>query len=328
MHIQAQQIAVVTGGGSGIGRALARQLSAAGVHVSICDLSEDAMAETRALCLADAPPGTRVHAWRADVSREAEVLAFRDAVAAAHASPHIHLLINNAGISGGGSFVSGDRGEWERTFDVCWFGVYHGARAFLPMLVAGPGGCIVNVSSVNGFWASLGPGVSHTAYSTAKFAVKGFTEALISDLRLNAPHVSCAVVMPGHIGTSIALNSLAAAGMNAEQLGVARRLLLRAGAPVADLPDEAIRQLLLKRGLDFRDRAPTSAEQAAVIILDGVRAGEWRILVGEDALLLDQMVRSDPGQAYETAFAQFWVDRNSLFGGTLRRVAGVPGSPT
>ena len=75
------------------------------------------------------------------------------------------------------------------------------------MLVKADEGHIVNTSSVNGFWASVGMGVSHTAYSAAKFAVKGFTEALINDLRLNAPHIKCSVVMPGHIGTSIVSNS-------------------------------------------------------------------------------------------------------------------------
>jgi NAD(P)-dependent dehydrogenase (short-subunit alcohol dehydrogenase family) len=67
----------------------------------------------------------------------------------------------------------------------------------MPMLLKADAGHIVNTSSVNGFWGSLGPTVSHTAYSAAKFAVKGFTEALISDLRLNAPHIKCSVVMPG-----------------------------------------------------------------------------------------------------------------------------------
>jgi NAD(P)-dependent dehydrogenase (short-subunit alcohol dehydrogenase family) len=328
MDIQPQQIAVITGGGTGIGRALARQLSAAGVHLSLCDLSEEAMAETRRLCLDSAPAGTRVHCFGADVSREAEVLAFRDAVAAAHQSPYIHLLFNNAGIGGGGGFVNGSRADWERTFGVCWFGVYYNARAFVPMLVAGPGGCIVNISSVNGFWASLGSTSSHTAYSAAKFAVKGFTEALINDLRLNAPHVRCAVVMPGHIGTSIAMNSVGAAKLDAAQIAAIRLRMIRGGAAVAELPDDAIRQILHQRGLDFRDNAPTTADQAATVILDGVRAGQWRILVGDDAVLLDQMVRADPGAAYEASFAQFWADRKSLLGGTAPGALAAAPAPT
>ena len=307
MDIQAGQIAVVTGGGTGIGQALCRQLSAAGVHLALCDVSAPAMAETQALCLDGAPAGTRVTTGVADVSQETQVLAFRDAVIEAHQTRHIHLLFNNAGIGGGGGFVNGDRADWERTFNTDWLGVYFGARAFLPLLVAGPGGCIVNVSSVNGFWASLGPGVPHTAYSAAKFAVKGFTEALINDLRLNAPHVRCAVVMPGHIGTSIALNTYDVAKLTATQLAATRARMVKAGAPVADLPDEAIRQLLVQRGIDFRDNAPTTAEQAATIILDGVRADRWRILVGDDAQRLDAMVRQDPELAYDDSFAATWL---------------------
>ena len=314
MNIKPNQIAVVTGGGTGIGRALCRQLSAAGVHVSMCDVSEENMAQSRELCLQDAPTGTRVSTFVADVSREAELQAFRDAVIAVHGGQHINLLVNNAGIGAGGGFVAGSRNEWERTFNICWFGVYYGARTFMPLLVAANEGHIVNVSSVNGFWASLGPGVPHTAYAAAKFAVKGFTEALITDLRLNAPHVKCSVVMPGHIGTSIALNTGRVLGvgdamtMTAATLAVVRGRMLKSGAPVADLPDDALRQMLHQRALDFRDKAPTTAEQAASIIMAGVAADRWRILVGEDAVRLDAMVRSNPEGAYEAAFAAQWRD--------------------
>lgn len=312
MNIQSGQIAVVTGGGTGMGRALCRQLSAAGVHVALCDVSATAMAETRSLCLAQAPAGTRVTTCLADVSQEAQVLAFRDAVIAEHRTQHINLLFNNAGIAGGGSFVNGNRADWERTFGVDWFGVYHGARAFMPLLVASSAGCIINVSSVNGFWASLGPGVPHTAYSAAKFAVKGFTEALINDLRVNAPHLSCVLVMPGHVGTSIALNTYDAMKMSATQVALVRSRMVKGGAAVADLPDDAIRQLLHQRAIDFRDNAPTTADQAATTILDGVRAGKWRILVGDDARRLDVMVRENPEGAYDDRFAIAW--RNGASG--------------
>ena len=272
------------------------------------------MAETQALCLAAAPAGTRVTTCVADVSDEQAVLAFRDAVRAEHTTDHIHLLFNNAGRGGGGSFVTGGRGDWERTFNVDWFGVYFCARAFLPLLVASPVGCIVNVSSVNGFWASLGPAVPHTAYSAAKFAVKGFTEALITDLRVNAPHVGCVLVMPGHVGTSIALNTYDAMQLTPEQVAVMRARMLKAGAPVADLPDDAIRQLMHQRAIDFRDKAPTTAAQAAATILDAVRADRWRVLVGEDAQRLDTMVRANPESAYEPAFAAAWQESNTRQG--------------
>ena len=306
MQIEPGQFAVITGAGSGIGRALALQLGAAGVHLALCDRSADTLAETQSLCRAAAPAGTRISTGVVDVSQEAQVLAFRDAVRAEHDTDHIHLLFNNAGIGGGGGFVNGDRADWERTFGVDWFGVYYNARAFVPLLVAAPVGCIVNISSVNGFWARLGPGIPHTAYSAAKFAVKGFTEALITDLRVNAPHVSCAVVMPGHIGTSIALNTYDAMALSAAQIAEVRQRMVKAGASVGGLPDDAIRQIMQQRGQDFRDKAPTSAEQAATIILDGVRAGRWRILVGDDAHILDERVRADPEHAYDDDFATLW----------------------
>ena len=125
---------------------------------------------------------------------------------------HVDLVFANAGIGGAGSFVNDSREDWERTFAIDWWGVYYCARAFLPLLIASGDGVLVNTSSVNGFWATLGPGMPNTAYSTAKFAVKGFTEALIEDLRTNAPQVRVAVVMPGHVGTDIIGNTLRAHG--------------------------------------------------------------------------------------------------------------------
>ncbi|MPY94840.1 MAG: SDR family NAD(P)-dependent oxidoreductase [Acidimicrobiia bacterium] len=273
------RIAVVTGGGTGMGRELARQLSAEGCHVAICDVSEENMVETRALCLDGAPDGTEITTHVCDVSDEAQVLAFRDEVAEAHETEHVHLLFNNAGIGGGGSFVSGRREDWDRTFAVCWYGVYYCSRAFLPLLVASEEAHLVNTSSVNGFWASLGPGHPHTAYSAAKFAVKGFSEALITDLRLNAPHVKVSVVMPGHIGTSIALNTMTILGR-----------------PV----DAAVTE----RAATFRNTAPTTAGRAATVILDGVRADRWRILIGEDAHIVDATARDHPEEAYEPAFLE------------------------
>src|SRR5512138_2621498 len=203
----AGKIAVITGGGTGMGRELARQLVAEGCNVAMCDVSEAAMAETKRLCEVGKPQGLRVTTHVADVSIEDHLKRFRDELAEQQATDKIHLLFNNAGIGGGGSLFTNTREQWERTFSICWGGVYLGVRTFLPLLLNADEGHIVNTSSVNGFWASVGMGVPHTAYSAAKFAVKGFTEALINDLRLNAPHIKCSVVMPGHIGTSIVANS-------------------------------------------------------------------------------------------------------------------------
>jgi len=183
----AGKIAVITGGGTGMGRELARQLVAEGCSVAMCDVSADNMAETRRLCLESAPQGTQVDCYVADVSIEDQMMAWADVVRKTFDTDRIHLLFNNAGVAGGGSFVAGDRASWERTFNICFYGVVHGVRAFLPLLMNAERGHIVNTSSVNGFYASIGPETSHTAYAAAKFAVKGFTESLITDLRLNAP---------------------------------------------------------------------------------------------------------------------------------------------
>jgi NAD(P)-dependent dehydrogenase (short-subunit alcohol dehydrogenase family) len=303
------RIAVVTGGGTGMGRELVKQLTAEGCHVAMCDVSVENMEETRAACLELAPRGTRATCHECDVSDESQVLAFRDAVLREHQTDCVHLLFNNAGIGGGGSFVDGDREEWEKTFGVCWFGVYYCCRAFVPLLVAAPEGHIVNTSSVNGFWASLGPGIPHTAYSSAKFAVKGFSEALLTDLRIHAPHVGVAVVMPGHVGTSIGINTGRVLGlpspkeMTETDLVPVRERWRRMGAPVDELDDDQLRAAIEQRMIDFRDKAPLTAAAAATLILDGVRENRWRILVGEDAKRLDERVRKAPEAAYDADFA-------------------------
>ncbi len=276
----AGKIAVITGGGTGMGRELAVQLAAAGAHVSMCDLSEENMAGTVELARAAAPASdVRISTHTADVSDEAAMLVFRDEVLAAHDTDHVNLLFNNAGISGGGSIFTDSRESWDRCFAVCFGGVRWGTLAFLDALVAAEEAHIVNTSSVNGFWASIGPDRPHTAYSTAKFAVKGFTEALLTDLKVNAPHIKASVVMPGHIGTDIVDSSL------------------RHGAN--DELNEEERAVMAFAAQMFRDNAPTSAAEAATIILDGVREERWRILVGDDAVRLDAAVRADPERAYE-----------------------------
>ncbi|MDB5417606.1 MAG: putative short-chain dehydrogenase [Phenylobacterium sp.] len=305
------RFAVVTGGGTGMGRELARQLAAEGCNVAMCDVSAKNLAETVALIEADRPPqGTRVTSHIADVSDESQLVRFRAEFEDQHQTDRLHLLFNNAGIGGGGSMVADAREEWERTFNVCWGGVYLGVRTFLPLMQAAEEAHIVNTSSVNGFWASLGPAVSHTAYAAAKFAVKGFSEALITDLRLNAPHIRVSVVMPGHIGTSIVANSRKVMTgrdedrLSAEDLERARARIARAGVDVAQLSDQAIEAMAAEQNRRFLEEAPTTAAQAATIILDGVKAERWRILVGEDAQKMDAMVRADPEAAYDAAFFQ------------------------
>ena len=306
----AGKLAVVTGGGSGMGRALVRRLAAEGCSVAACDWHADAVADAATAARVDAHEGVLVTAHTCDVSDEEQVRRFRDELRHQHTTEHVDLVFSNAGIGGGASFVNDGREEWERTFAVNWSGVYNCARTFLPLLIASGDGVIVNTSSVNGFWAALGPGMPNSAYATAKFAIRGFTEALIEDLRSNAPEVRAVLVMPGHVGTDILANTRRAHG-RAEpcdmsdaviqetipadaQEGLVRAGLLRKGASSDDL-----RRLLAQFETDFRDKAPVTAEAAATTILDGVRSGKWRILIGRDAATLDSVIRANPEAAYD-----------------------------
>lgn len=261
-----------------MGRQLVMQLVSAGVRVAMCDVSESAMTETESLC-ADT---SLVESFVADVSDAAAMDVFAAHVHDRMQTDHVNLLFNNAGIGGAGSFVTDPQPAWERTFNICWAGVYNGCRSFMPMLMAAPWGHIVNTSSVNGFWAALGADRPNTAYSAAKFAVRGFTESLITDFRVNAPHLRASVVMPGHIGTSIVENS-----MTAHAPGVGG----------------SIRAAVEQQSQKFRDDAPVSSAEAAAVILAAVQRGEWRILIGDDAITVDERVRANPTLAYEPAFS-------------------------
>lgn len=325
----AGRIAIVTGGGTGMGRELVRQLVAEGCNVAMCDVSADAMAETQRLCeMQRLPQGLRITTHLADVSDAAQVERFRDEVAERQDTDRIHLLFNNAGIGGGGSMIANSREEWERTFNICWGGVYHCTRTFLPMLLQAEAGHIVNTSSVNGFWASVGPRVSHTAYCAAKFAVKGFSEALITDLRLNAPHIKCSVVMPGHIGTSIVANSRKihsgndSDALTAAEIASARERAAAGGLDVSGMSDADIQAMVLARARHFLEDAPTSAAEAATIILDGVKAERWRILVGRDAHRIDELVRQAPERAYDLDFFEsFAAEVGWRLGAPVRKPA-------
>jgi hypothetical protein len=137
---------------------------------------------------------------------------------------------------------------------------------------------------------------------------------------VNAPHVKVSVVMPGHVGTSIITNSASVLGrpspkeMSAEDLLPIRERLRRQGLPADAIPDDLIRKGLQQMADDFRDKAPLSAAAAATIILDAVRAGEWRILVGDDARVLDEFVRATPLEAYEGAFLEKLRTRGAFAG--------------
>src|SRR5262249_49365074 len=131
---------------------------------------------------------------------------------------------------------------------------------------------------------------------------------LINDLRLNAPHIKCSVVMPGHIGTSIASNSrkvqigTESDRLTADELVLSRERLKRSGVDTTAMSDEDIQALAAERARKFLEEAPTTAAEAAKIILDGVKAERWRILVGDDAHIIDERVRESPERAYDSEF--------------------------
>jgi len=263
VHDFAGLLAVVTGAGSGIGRELVAQLAGSGARVAACDIRRRAVSRTRTEVL-KRWPHAHVTAHESDVSDQRAVTRLRSEVEAEHGTA-LHVLVNNAGVVGGASFVADEPAEWERTFEVNWHGTYLCTRAFLPMLMTAEQGVIVNVASVNALWATLGPGTAHTAYSTSKFAIRGFTESLIGDFAVHAPHLSAVLVLPGHVRTAM------------------------------PAPPPSFRRSL---GSQLGGYSPTSASDAATQILDGVRAGHWRIVVGEDARIIDERVRDDPWTAY------------------------------
>jgi NAD(P)-dependent dehydrogenase (short-subunit alcohol dehydrogenase family) len=255
------KLAVVTGGGSGIGRELVRQLAAAGCSVATCDLNPDTVAVTAATAWAAAPPGVTVTGHTCDVSDEAQLLRFRDELLEQHASDHVDLVVSNAGVAGGS------------------------------------------------IWATAGGGVPLTAYCASEFAIKGFSEALIPDLRANAPQVRVVVVMPGQVNTDMGANSRRALGLpDLEQLSdaelmeqmpeVARAILIGTGLLAEGFSADDLRQAIPRIRDEFRGKGFT-AVQAATIILDGVRSGAWRILVGDEAKMLDEQARADPEAPFD-----------------------------
>jgi NAD(P)-dependent dehydrogenase (short-subunit alcohol dehydrogenase family) len=327
----AGKLAVVTGGGSGIGRELVRQLAAQGCSVAACDLNPDTIAVIAATAWATAQPGIRVTSHVCDVSDEAQVQRFRDELLEQHASDHVDLVFANAGIVGGGSFVNDSREEWERTFAINWWGVYYCARTFLPLLIASGDGVLVNTSSVAGFWPTAGAGAPITAYCTSEFAIKGFSEALIEDLRSNAPQVRVVVAMPGVVNTDMYANSRRALGLTAwDELSDAellellpdntRATLIEMGLLAEDFSADDLRRVIAQKKPELQDEGFT-ATQAAAIILDGVRSGAWRILVGEEAKMLDEHVRANPE-------APFNYDNYAEMYGPLIAQAQAEGSGT
>ncbi|MBY6677892.1 SDR family NAD(P)-dependent oxidoreductase [Rhodococcus sp. BP-332] len=248
------RVAVVTGAGSGIGRALALELASRGARLALSDVDSVGLAATVA---AVEQRGGEVRSDHLDVSERGSVLDYAETVRRHFGV--VNQIYNNAGIAFHGDVEKTEFKDLERVIDVDFWGVVNGTKAFLPHLVESGDGHVVNVSSLFGLLSIP----SQSAYNAAKFAVRGFTEALRQEMLIarHPVHVTC--VHPGGIKTAIARNATVAEGQ--DQKSVA----------------------------EFFDRrlAKTTPEQAALVILRGVEKNKARVLIGNDARALDALAR-------------------------------------
>src|SRR5689334_20267553 len=189
------RVAAITGAGSGIGRALALELAAEGCHLALSDVDERGLAETARLA---GERGVRVGTARVDVARREEVHGWADAVAREHG--RVNLVFNNAGVGLGATIEAMKYEDFEWLMGINFWGVVHGTKAFLPHLKASGEGHVVNVSSIFGLVGIP----TQAAYNAAKFAVRGFTEALREELDIAGVPVSATCVHPGGVKTNIA----------------------------------------------------------------------------------------------------------------------------
>jgi NAD(P)-dependent dehydrogenase (short-subunit alcohol dehydrogenase family) len=261
----AGKVAAITGAGSGIGQALAIELGRSGAALAISDINLEGLAETEEQLKAIGAP---VRSDRLDVTEREAFQIYADRI-----NEHfgkVNQIYNNAGIAFTGDVEITQFKEMERVMDVDFWGVVNGTKAFLPHLIASGDGHVVNVSSLFGLMSMPG----QAAYNAAKFAVRGFTEALSQEMVLNRHPVKVTSVHPGGIKTPIVRTASAAEGVDPEL--------------IAKLFDKRL--------------ANTSPRRAAEIILDGVRKNKPRVLVGPDAVVLDLIVRVT-GASYQRLLA-------------------------
>jgi NADP-dependent 3-hydroxy acid dehydrogenase YdfG len=261
----AGKVAAVTGAGSGIGQALALELGRSGASLAISDIDAEGLAKTEEQLKAIGAP---VRSDRLDVTEREAFQIYAD-----HIKEHygkVNQIYNNAGIAYTGDVDITAFKDIERVMDVDFWGVVNGTKAFLPHLVASGDGHVVNISSLFGLLSVPG----QAAYNSAKFAVRGFTEALRQEMVLNREPVKVTSIHPGGIKTAIARNGLTAEGV-----------------------DPAAQSKVFDKRL-----ASTTPQRAAEIILDGVRKNKARVLVGQDAVVIDLLVRIT-GSNYQRLFA-------------------------
>jgi NAD(P)-dependent dehydrogenase (short-subunit alcohol dehydrogenase family) len=256
------RVAAITGAGSGIGRALAQELARRGAHLALSDIDEVGLAETVALCEG---LGVKVTSQRVDVADRAAVYAWADQVAADHGK--VNLIFNNAGVALAATIEAMSYEDFEWLMNINFWGVVHGTKAFLPHLKAAGEGHVINLSSVFGLLSIP----SQSAYNAAKFAVRGFTDALRMELDMERCGVSCTTIHPGGIKTNIARNA-------------------RMDPSVAVLTGGAERA---RRNFD--KAAITSPKKAARQILAAVEKDQRRALIGPDAKAIDLISRLPAG---------------------------------
>ncbi len=261
----AGKVAVITGAGSGIGRALALHLARQHARLALSDIDMAGLAET--VRQAEAL-GASVRADRLDVAEREAVLAYADAVVAHFGK--VNQVYNNAGIAYNGTVDKSEFKDIERVMDVDFWGVVNGTKAFLPHVIASGDGHVVNISSVFGLIAVPG----QSAYNSAKFAVRGFTEALRQEMLVAKLPVKVTCVHPGGVKTAVARN-----------------------ATVADGEDQQTFSEFFDKWL-----ARHSPEMAAQTILNGVAKGHARIVVGWDAKAFDLLARAG-GSSYQRVVA-------------------------
>ena len=298
-------VAIVTGAGNGLGRSIAVGLSARVRTAVLCDVDHDGLLETEEL-ITRSSSRTTVVRKHADVSDRAQVNDLAEHYRR-EVSGDLAYLVNNAGIVGGSSFFADDPDHWDKTFAINWGGTYNVCRAFQPELLSSPAAYIVNVSSANGFWASSAHNTPLSAYSTSKFAIKGFTEALVVDCKRHAPNVKPVLVMLGQLDTRLAFNSRrylelpAPADMSDAQIEALREQLVD---PMRSMSVSDLREALQNTLTRARGEHVVTPDHAAGQILDAIDRGEWRIVIGDGARLLDEAVRIAPQDAYESTFLQ------------------------